>query len=96
MTRFPLLTAALTLAALAPAAQAQQVLPAQSEISFVSKQMGVPVDKALAETLTGLHGNLAWGLAICVGLHVAGAMKHQWLDRVGRIDRMRPGRSRNA
>ena len=56
----------------------------------------VPVDKALAETLKGLHGNLAWGLAICVGLHVAGAMKHQWLDRVGRIDRMRPGRSRNA
>ena len=44
MTRFPLLTAALILAALAPAAQAQQVLPAQSEISFVSKQMGVPVE----------------------------------------------------
>lgn len=44
MTRFPLLTAALTAAALAPAAQAQQVLPAQSEISFVSKQMGVPVE----------------------------------------------------
>ena len=44
MTRLPLLTAGLTLAALAPAAQAQQVLPAQSEISFVSKQMGVPVE----------------------------------------------------
>ena len=44
MTRFPLLTAALILAALAPAAQAQQVLPAQSEIGFVSKQMGVPVE----------------------------------------------------
>ena len=44
MTRLPLLTAAFTLAALAPAAQAQQVLPAQSEISFVSKQMGVPVE----------------------------------------------------
>ena len=45
MTRLPLLTAALTLTALVPAAQAQQVLPAQSEISFVSKQMGVPVDR---------------------------------------------------
>ena len=44
MTRLPLLTAALTLTALVPAAQAQQVLPAQSEISFVSKQMGVPVE----------------------------------------------------
>jgi polyisoprenoid-binding protein YceI len=36
--------AALALATALPwAAQAQQVLPAQSEISFVSKQMGVPV-----------------------------------------------------
>jgi len=44
MTRSALLIAFLTAAALAPAAQAQQVLPAQSEISFVSKQMGVPVE----------------------------------------------------
>ncbi len=56
----------------------------------------VPVDKALAETLKGLHAVLAWGLAICVGLHVAGALKHQWIDRDGLIDRMRPGLSRNA
>ena len=44
MTRFPLLIAALAAATLAPAAHAQQVLPAQSEISFVSRQMGVPVE----------------------------------------------------
>ena len=44
MIRCPLLIASLSLAALAPAAQAQQVLAAQSEISFVSKQMGVPVE----------------------------------------------------
>ncbi len=56
----------------------------------------VPVDKALAETLKGLHGNLAWGLAIAVALHVAGVIKHQWIDRDGLIDRMRPGRSRTA
>lgn len=41
MTRTPLMLAAIALAG--PAA-AQQVLPAQSEISFVSKQMGVPVE----------------------------------------------------
>lgn len=41
----PLLAAAGLLAALSPLhAQAQQVQPAQSEIAFVSKQMGVPVE----------------------------------------------------
>jgi polyisoprenoid-binding protein YceI len=44
MTRCLLLITTLTVATLAPAAQAQQLLPAQSEISFVSKQMGVPVE----------------------------------------------------
>ena len=44
MIRCPLLIGSLSLAILGPAAQAQQVLPAQSEISFVSKQMGVPVE----------------------------------------------------
>ena len=44
MTRSALLIIALTAVAITPAAQAQQVLPAQSEISFVSKQMGVPVE----------------------------------------------------
>ena len=38
------LVAAPMLASLAGTALAQQVLPAQSEISFVSKQMGVPVE----------------------------------------------------
>ena len=56
----------------------------------------VPVDKELAETLKALHGNLAWGLAIGVGLHLAGFAKHQWIDRDGLINRMRPGRSRSA
>ncbi|MDO9286231.1 MAG: YceI family protein [Aquabacterium sp.] len=45
MTRFALtLLAALAAAAATLPAAAQQVLPAQSEISFVSKQMGVPVE----------------------------------------------------
>jgi polyisoprenoid-binding protein YceI len=42
MTRHLVLLAAA--AAIAGPAAAQQVLPAQSEISFVSKQMGVPVE----------------------------------------------------
>jgi len=38
------LTALLTLAAWAPGALAQQVVAAQSDISFTTRQMGVPVD----------------------------------------------------
>ena len=56
----------------------------------------VPVDKALAETLKALHGNLAWGLAIGAGLHVAGVAKHHWVDRDGLVNRMRPGRRPTA
>jgi polyisoprenoid-binding protein YceI len=45
MTRFPLtLMAALAATAGAGPTAAQQVLPAQSEIGFVSRQMGVPVE----------------------------------------------------
>lgn len=47
-------------------------------------------DKALAETLKELHGLLAYGLAAIVVLHVAGALKHQLIDRDGLIRRMMP------
>ena len=85
-----LLTAALAALAFAtaPAFAQQKLLPAQSEISFTSKQMGVPVDKPLAEILKAAHGNLAFALAGLVLLHVAGAVKHQVIDRDGLIRRM--------
>ena len=51
----------------------------------------VPVDKPLAEILKAAHGNLAWALAGLVLLHVAGAVKHQFIDRDGLINRMRWG-----
>lgn len=52
----------------------------------------VPVDKALAEVLKETHHLLAWALAILVSVHVAGALKHQFVDRDGLLSRMRPGR----
>ena len=52
----------------------------------------VTPDKALAEQLKELHGLLAWGLATLVVLHVAGALKHQFIDKDGLIQRMLPGR----
>lgn len=44
LTRSIALTATLLLGSSLALAQAQKVVPAQSEISFTSKQMGVPVD----------------------------------------------------
>jgi len=52
----------------------------------------VPVDKALAEAIKPWHERSAMLMAALVLLHVAGALKHQFVDRDGLIDRMRFGR----
>ena len=52
----------------------------------------VPVDKALAEAIKPWHERSAMLMAALVLLHVAGAIKHQFVDRDGLIDRMRFGR----
>ncbi len=51
----------------------------------------VSPDKALAEVLKARLGQLAFALAVVVVLHVAAALKHQFMDRDGLINRMRPG-----
>jgi cytochrome b561 len=48
----------------------------------------VPKDKALADTLKQLHGLAAYGLALLVLAHVAGALKHRFIDRDGLLARM--------
>jgi cytochrome b561 len=53
----------------------------------------VPADKALAESLKQLHRYLAYGLGAVVLLHVAGALKHHFIDRDGLLQRMLPGRA---
>ena len=53
----------------------------------------VPVDKALAEAIKPLHGILAKVMAVLVLAHVAGALKHQFIDRDGLLSRMWPARS---
>jgi len=52
----------------------------------------VPVDKALAEWIKPWHEISAFAMAGLVLLHVAAALKHQWLDRDGLVSRMLPGR----
>ncbi|MFZ5566602.1 MAG: cytochrome b [Pseudomonadota bacterium] len=52
----------------------------------------MPVDKALAEALKPWHGYAAYALAALVVLHVAAALKHQFVDRDSLLTRMLPGR----
>ena len=51
----------------------------------------MPVDKALAEVIKPFHKYAAYGLAALVLLHVAAALKHQFIDRDGLLTRMLPG-----
>ena len=48
----------------------------------------VPKDKALADTLKELHKFAAYGLALLVLAHFAGALKHLFIDRDGLVARM--------
>ncbi|MEY4978002.1 MAG: hypothetical protein RLZZ352_272 [Pseudomonadota bacterium] len=52
----------------------------------------VPVSETLADVLKPLHKFSALGMAALVLLHVAGALKHQLLDRDGLLQRMALGR----
>jgi cytochrome b561 len=49
-------------------------------------------DEALAHLLKEVHELAAFGLMGLVALHIAAALKHQFIDRDGLLDRMRPGR----
>lgn len=48
----------------------------------------VPVSESLADGLKAAHGVAAFAMAALVGLHVAGALKHQFVDRDGLMSRM--------
>jgi cytochrome b561 len=50
------------------------------------------VDKELAKTIKEVHGFAAFSLMALVGLHVAAAVKHQFFDKDGLINRMLLGR----
>ena len=52
----------------------------------------LPADKALAELIKPLHQWSALALMGLALLHVAAALKHQWVDRDGLLQRMLPER----
>lgn len=57
---------------------------------FAMPPLPVPSDKAAGAILHGAHENLAWVMLGLFVLHVAGALKHQFLDRDGTLARMIP------
>lgn len=50
-----------------------------------------PTRASLADVLMLIHSKLAWGAIVLAGLHVAAALKHQFVDRDNLIARMIPG-----
>lgn len=52
----------------------------------------VPVSKDLAEAIKPWHQYSAFVLAALAALHIAAALKHQWVDRDGLLNRMLPGK----
>ena len=53
----------------------------------------VTADKALAEIIKPLHELSAIALMALAALHIAAALKHQWIDRDGLLERMLPSRT---
>lgn len=48
----------------------------------------VPADPDLAEAIKPWHGRAAMALAVLTGVHVAAAIKHQWIERDQLLVRM--------
>ena len=51
---------------------------------------------ALKDFLSSMHLTTSWAIAVVVGLHVCGALKHALVDRDGLLARMGIGRSRSV
>ena len=50
----------------------------------------LPKDQALGDLFKTVHETLNTGLLMLIGLHVAAALKHQFIDRDGTLVRMMP------
>ena len=53
----------------------------------------VPPDRELAQAIKPWHARLAWLLGALAALHALAALKHQFVDRDGLINRMLPARA---
>src|SRR6185503_2480043 len=53
--------------------------------------MDVETRKSIDDSFHSVHGNLAWVIVAMLALHLAGAFKHQFIDKDGLLARMAPG-----
>lgn len=51
-------------------------------------------DKSLADLMFESHRTIAWVLIVFIGLHIAGALKHHFIDKDNVLKRMLPGRDK--
>ena len=65
-------------------------LPALAPISHLAE----PAQKAAHGNFVDAHATGAWILVGVLALHIAGALKHQWIDREPALARMGIGRTR--
>lgn len=57
--------------------------------------LGFEQRKQAAEVAETVHGLLAWVAYLLIALHVAGALKHHFVERLPFLNRMWPGRSQH-
>ena len=57
---------------------------------FTVRRLPVAADDIFAHRLFHLHGTVGTLLLVLIGLHVLGALKHQFIDRNGDLYRMLP------
>lgn len=57
---------------------------------FPWPDLPLPRDKGLAKDIIEVHELLVKGLYVLIALHIAGALKHQFVDKDGLIGRMLP------
>ena len=63
-------------------------------VSFFGNHLPHPApNHDLSKQLFAVHGVIVWILIGLVSLHVAGALKHLWIDRDGAFQRMWPSRN---
>jgi cytochrome b561 len=62
-------------------------------IGFISRWQD-PYQKAMHERFVGVHEAGGWIVLALLLLHVAGALKHQWIDKHAELARMGVGRVR--
>ena len=72
-------------------------LPMIGPIEAIGREPGgLPAQRRLHETFEGWHGVGGFLLLALLVLHIAGALKHQFIDRHAEFARMGIGRRRAA